>query len=149
MFVLGLQGSLPTWHFQAKVGTRHSSQRKQTASQYLLSLPTPQHVVGNGEKLPGCQTQGDSVTPLSLWSGKETEEAGTSVYRAGTTTSSGSVFPPLSASLRPSWTTVLAMQVRRAGQFFLLGGEHSHSALFLCSHCPVLTQTHLRNECLQ
>ena len=135
--------------FPGKGGNTAFQPEETDCQSVLLSLPTPQHVVGNGEKLPGCQTQGDSVTPLSLWSGKETEEAGTSVYRAGTTTSSGSVFPPLSASLRPSWTTVLAMQVRRAGQFFLLGGEHSHSALFLCSHCPVLTQTHLRNECLQ
>ena len=96
MFELGLQEGICPWHFQAKVGTQHSSWKKQTASQYLLSLPNPQHVVGNGQRLWGCQTQGGSMTPLSLWSREETEETGTSGFRAGTCTGSGNVFPPLS-----------------------------------------------------
>lgn len=56
--------------FPAKVGIEHSRQRKQTASQYLLSLPNTQ---GNEGKLWRCQTQEVSQTPWSLWSGEETE----------------------------------------------------------------------------
>lgn len=61
--------ALGLWHFQAKVGAQHSSRKKQTASQYLLSLPNLQHVVGNGEKAVGLPDTGGSITPLSLWSG--------------------------------------------------------------------------------
>lgn len=39
MLLLGLQGGLSTWSFQVKVGMEHSRPRKQTASQYLPSLP--------------------------------------------------------------------------------------------------------------
>lgn len=67
-------------------GTQHSEEADH--SQYLLSLPNLQHVFGNvAVGLPG-----GSITPLSLWSGGETEEAGTSRFRAGTCTGFGSVF---------------------------------------------------------
>lgn len=39
MLLLGLQGGLSIQSFQMKVGMEHSRPRKQTASQYLPSLP--------------------------------------------------------------------------------------------------------------
>ena len=64
MFVLGLQGSLPTWHFQAKVGTRHSSQRKQTASQYYWVYQPPSMWSAMGKN---CRTARHRGTPWLLW----------------------------------------------------------------------------------
>lgn len=67
----GLAGRPSFLEFSGKSENRAPRQKKQMASQYLLSLPNTQ---GIEEKLWGCQTQEGSQTPWSLWSGEETEE---------------------------------------------------------------------------
>lgn len=133
VFELGLQEGVPPWHFRAEVGTQHSSRRKQTASQYLRSLPNPGHVVGNGEKLWGCQIQGGSVTPLSLWSGEETEEAGTSGSGLGHLLAPAVSF--LLCLSQPQTITDPQLQLcsspEPASSSF--GGEHSLLLLYPCS----------------
>ena len=60
---------------------QRSRQRKQTASWYLLSLPNTWPVVWS------YQEQERSLCLRSLWSGEETEKAGSWVCRAEATTS--------------------------------------------------------------
>lgn len=142
----GLAGRPSFLEFSGKSENRASRQKKQRASQYLLSLPNTQ---GIEEKLWGCQTQEGSQTPWSLWSGEETEEACTWVCRVGATTGSGSLssslLSPLDHNGPQSW---LWRSPRPASSSFLSGS--AHISPLSCSHCCVLTETHyLRTECLQ
>lgn len=118
----GLAGRPSFLEFSGKSENRAPRQKKQMASQYLLSLPNTQ---GIEEKLWGCQTQEGSQTPWSLWSVEETEEARTWVCRVGATTGSGSLssslLSPLDHNGPQSW---LWRSPRPASSSFLSGSAH-------------------------
>lgn len=146
VFELGLQEGTRPWQIQAEVGTRHSSRKKQTASQYLWSLPNPQHVVGNGEKLWGCQTQGGSVTPLSLE--RRRKRQGPQGQRWDSYWLRQCLSSSVCPSLRPSLTPSCSFAGPQSLPVLLLAGN-THFCSCTLFHCPVLSQTHLGNERLQ
>lgn len=140
--MLGLQGGLPLQGFQAKVGREHSRQRKQTASQYLLSLPNTQRMqkscgASRHKKVPrlfgacGLVRRPKREVPECAGLG-QLQALGVSFL----------LFSP------PKTIMVLALQVFRACQFFFHSGECSYLFLSPCSHYALTQTHHLRNECL-
>lgn len=148
VFELGLQEGIRPWHFQAKVGTQHSSRKKQTASQYLLSLPNLQHVVGNGEKLWGCQTRRLYHSfELVVWRGdrrgRYVRVQGWDMYWLWKCLSSS-----VSPSLRPSLTRSCSFAVPQSLSALSLAGN-THFCSFAPIPLPGLSHTRLGNERLQ
>lgn len=136
--MLCLQRGLTAQSSQAKVGTEHSRQKKQTASQYLLSLPNTQSVVNNGKTCRAARPRKAPWLPGACVLVRRQRRGRLSVRGWGNYWL-WHCLPSSILCLRPSWTTALTLPVPRASQFFPVGGEHSHLPLLF----PVPTALYL------